>query len=216
MKKLILAAVLAAAVGLAAISVQAAADKPAAMHSSAAAQSDVLYQCPMHPEVISDKPGKCPKCGMQLVARTKEEVMAAAHKAAGVGTSAHGTTGAPHAMGPMPPALLRQRMMVDAKIDNADPAALLAMSATLKLTKEQSAKLEAIAADARKKSLAVLTKEQKAELDKVPSKPASVMELMRQAMAAREAQSKLPAGHPALPAGHPSMPAGHPAMPAQP
>jgi uncharacterized membrane protein len=25
------------------------------------------YTCPMHPEVISDKPGKCPKCGMTLV-----------------------------------------------------------------------------------------------------------------------------------------------------
>jgi len=24
------------------------------------------YQCPMHPEVTSDKPGKCPKCGMNL------------------------------------------------------------------------------------------------------------------------------------------------------
>ncbi len=26
-----------------------------------------LYICPMHPDVISDKPGKCPKCGMDLV-----------------------------------------------------------------------------------------------------------------------------------------------------
>ncbi|HXR48137.1 MAG TPA: efflux RND transporter periplasmic adaptor subunit [Candidatus Limnocylindrales bacterium] len=26
-----------------------------------------LYTCPMHPDVISDKPGKCPKCGMNLV-----------------------------------------------------------------------------------------------------------------------------------------------------
>lgn len=26
-----------------------------------------LYTCPMHPEVISDKPGKCPKCEMDLV-----------------------------------------------------------------------------------------------------------------------------------------------------
>jgi hypothetical protein len=26
-----------------------------------------LYTCVMHPEVISDKPGKCPKCGMKLV-----------------------------------------------------------------------------------------------------------------------------------------------------
>lgn len=24
------------------------------------------YTCPMHPEVTSDKPGKCPKCGMNL------------------------------------------------------------------------------------------------------------------------------------------------------
>ena len=25
------------------------------------------YTCPMHPEVTSDEPGKCPKCGMNLV-----------------------------------------------------------------------------------------------------------------------------------------------------
>ena len=25
------------------------------------------YTCPMHPEVISNKPGKCPKCRMTLV-----------------------------------------------------------------------------------------------------------------------------------------------------
>lgn len=30
-------------------------------------QSQTTYTCPMHPEVISDKPGKCPKCGMELV-----------------------------------------------------------------------------------------------------------------------------------------------------
>ncbi len=26
-----------------------------------------IYTCPMHPEVTSDKPGQCPKCGMDLV-----------------------------------------------------------------------------------------------------------------------------------------------------
>ena len=26
------------------------------------------YTCTMHPEVVMDKPGKCPKCGMKLVA----------------------------------------------------------------------------------------------------------------------------------------------------
>jgi mono/diheme cytochrome c family protein len=27
----------------------------------------VVYTCPMHPEVVSEVPGKCPKCGMDLV-----------------------------------------------------------------------------------------------------------------------------------------------------
>jgi len=26
-----------------------------------------VYTCPMHPEVVSSEPGKCPKCGMNLV-----------------------------------------------------------------------------------------------------------------------------------------------------
>jgi Cu(I)/Ag(I) efflux system membrane fusion protein len=26
----------------------------------------VIYQCPMHPEEVSDKAGQCPKCGMDL------------------------------------------------------------------------------------------------------------------------------------------------------
>jgi len=27
------------------------------------------YTCPMHAEVVSEKPGDCPKCGMPLVAK---------------------------------------------------------------------------------------------------------------------------------------------------
>ena len=34
---------------------------------TAASPAAQKYTCPMHPEVISDKPGKCPKCGMNLV-----------------------------------------------------------------------------------------------------------------------------------------------------
>lgn len=32
-----------------------------------------VYTCPMHPEVSSDKLGKCPKCGMDLVIKKDEE-----------------------------------------------------------------------------------------------------------------------------------------------
>jgi heavy metal translocating P-type ATPase len=30
-------------------------------------KSGIVYTCPMHPEIKSDKPGSCPKCGMTLV-----------------------------------------------------------------------------------------------------------------------------------------------------
>jgi FtsP/CotA-like multicopper oxidase with cupredoxin domain len=36
----------------------------------AAADGPVTYACPMHPEVISDEPARCPKCGMKLMATT--------------------------------------------------------------------------------------------------------------------------------------------------
>ena len=36
-----------------------AATRPGTTHQAA-------YGCPMHPDVVSDKPGKCPKCGMSL------------------------------------------------------------------------------------------------------------------------------------------------------
>ena len=30
-------------------------------------KAKIIYTCPMHPEVQTDEPGKCPKCSMQLV-----------------------------------------------------------------------------------------------------------------------------------------------------
>ena len=33
----------------------------------------IEYVCPMHPEVVQDEPGSCPKCGMDLVAREAGE-----------------------------------------------------------------------------------------------------------------------------------------------
>jgi len=34
------------------------------------AATNGYYTCPMHPEVHSDKPGNCPKCGMALVLKS--------------------------------------------------------------------------------------------------------------------------------------------------
>lgn len=39
------------------------------------AEMKEVYSCPMHPEVKSDKPGKCPKCGMKL----EKKMMAMKH-----------------------------------------------------------------------------------------------------------------------------------------
>ena len=45
-------------------------------HQNDSQQTSTLYTCPMHPEIIQDKPGNCPKCGMTLVpvdAKEKED-----------------------------------------------------------------------------------------------------------------------------------------------
>jgi hypothetical protein len=39
---------------------------PVTMPSTAA----MMYVCPMHKDVVSSQAGRCPKCGMKLVAKT--------------------------------------------------------------------------------------------------------------------------------------------------
>ena len=48
-------------------------DDPAAMPETA---GPVTYACPMHPEVTSTEPGRCPKCGMKLLASPAPTVTA--------------------------------------------------------------------------------------------------------------------------------------------
>ncbi len=35
--------------------------------------TEIYYTCSMHPEVHSDKPGNCPKCGMELIEAKSSE-----------------------------------------------------------------------------------------------------------------------------------------------
>jgi hypothetical protein len=57
--------------------------RPAAAPPEAPTPGDA-YVCPMHPEVVSGTPARCPKCGMDLVpkdqaAAMSPETAAAAH-----------------------------------------------------------------------------------------------------------------------------------------
>ena len=42
-------------------------DKQDTTLTVASDSTKIIFTCSMHPEIISDKPGACPKCGMELV-----------------------------------------------------------------------------------------------------------------------------------------------------
>src|SRR5213078_3785395 len=44
------------------------------------------YTCPMHPEVVMDAPGKCPKCGMTLVPVETEKPKSSTQKPKAAGS----------------------------------------------------------------------------------------------------------------------------------
>jgi FtsP/CotA-like multicopper oxidase with cupredoxin domain len=68
-------------------------DDPAALPAGA---GPVTYVCPMHPEVTSDQPGRCPKCGMKLLAAESVPEPAAAHDGATMDDHAGHTAGHDH------------------------------------------------------------------------------------------------------------------------
>jgi FtsP/CotA-like multicopper oxidase with cupredoxin domain len=71
-------------------------DDPAAMPADA---GPVTYACPMHPEVTSTEPGRCPKCGMKLLAAASVPKPAADAEAAAVAEPAGHDHGGHHGEG---------------------------------------------------------------------------------------------------------------------
>ncbi len=52
-------------------------------------QEKKQYTCPMHPEVVMDHPGNCPKCGMKLVPREEKKPSASNLPSVGAAGSQH-------------------------------------------------------------------------------------------------------------------------------
>jgi hypothetical protein len=53
------------------------------------------YSCPMHPEIVSASPGKCPKCGMALTLASEPQSAHAGCGAAAEQTEPHGCCAKP-------------------------------------------------------------------------------------------------------------------------
>jgi len=93
-----------------------------------------------------------------------------------------GMMGGMEAMKMSEPMKMRCGMMMNMEVTSHDPAALLALKDQLKLTEEQTKRLEAIVAQARQQAEQVLTDEQKTQVQPLEKLPTTMMEMHRQMM----------------------------------
>lgn len=99
-----------------------------------------------------------------------------------MGGMKHGMMGGMEAMKMSEPMKLRCRMMMSMEVIPHDPAALLALKDHLKLTDEQTSRLQAIVAQSRQQAEQVLTAEQKAQLQPLEKLPKTMTEMHHQMM----------------------------------
>ena len=51
--------------------------------------NEIIYTCPMHPEVRQSKPGRCPGCGMELIAKRRGAETTEEHKTHDISKVSH-------------------------------------------------------------------------------------------------------------------------------
>src|SRR5437868_10290464 len=83
---------------------------------TAAVSATQKYTCVMHPEVVMDAPGKCPKCGMTLVPMKEERKRPTPNAQPPMSNEEHHTT-ATHEMHAMPP----NEMSMHSSVNVAEP-----------------------------------------------------------------------------------------------
>lgn len=71
MKKISL--LICAAILMAVVAIAFAEATPAASPTASISPAPQKYTCPMHAEVVQDKPAKCPQCGMNLVPKEEQK-----------------------------------------------------------------------------------------------------------------------------------------------
>src|SRR3989338_9702707 len=52
-------------------------------------EGELIYTCPMHPEVRQSEPGRCPGCGMELIAKRRGAETAKEHKTHDISKVSH-------------------------------------------------------------------------------------------------------------------------------